>query len=59
MDGLECAEDNFASFYDGDTSHWWVLHDQNELDNYVGDEPYNDEPCNDGEATCIWKVSGW
>jgi hypothetical protein len=59
VDGLECAEDNFASFYDGDTSHWWVLHDQNELDNYVGDEPYTDEPCNDGEATCIWKVSGW
>ena len=55
-DKYETAEDLVAGFFDNDLNNWWVLYDNRELDNEVGDHPYTTEPCNDGEATCIYKV---
>ncbi|MDY0387118.1 MAG: hypothetical protein RBT65_08335 [Methanolobus sp.] len=48
--GLENAEDLIAGFFDNDMSNWWVLYDQEELDNEVT------SPFSNGEATCIWRV---
>ena len=48
--GIENTEDMVAQFFDYDMSNWWVLYDQEELDNEVI------TPLCDGEATCIWRV---
>lgn len=52
--GLEIAEDLVASFFDDDTSNWWVLDDHEDLDNQEG--TVGTEPFCDGEATVVWRV---
>lgn len=53
-DEYETAEDLVGGFFDNDLNNWWVQDNHKKLDNVVGTPPT--EPCNDGEATCIYKV---